>query len=208
MFEQRKYSRQELCEYFNTDRLDAIKAKLDRQGYAYKTEGRGKQLVLEILGQSKQQALKVYCVEQLGFECNVDEKKLRAFLNNALTNEGFINLQLNEMREQLESQGICICEKTLAKYQKKIEQLGWITRKPLDFIYYVYDKKKQHNTYITREEYNSLYQTYWNTVREDKGFDRAEREILDKYGSKPKKRYKQVINGLYCKEYNRVLELL
>ena len=41
MLELRDYSRAELIELYGTDRLDAIKAKVKRQGYTYENVGRG-----------------------------------------------------------------------------------------------------------------------------------------------------------------------
>ena len=45
-----------------------------------------------------------------------------------------------------------------------------------------------------------MYRNYWNTVRIDKSFERAEREIKEKYGSKPRKRLKEVVNGIYSRQ--------
>lgn len=207
MLEKRLYSRQELLELFNTDRLDAIKNKLTRQGYKYISEGRGNSYTMTIV-ELPRSALQRYCIDQLGFDCNVDVEKLRAFLKNVLCNEGFINLQLNEMREELEKQGVSITEKTLSKYLSQIERLDWLTTTGFDYVYYVFDSAERHNKYISREEYISMYSTYWNTVREEKGYCKAELEILQKYGNKPKKRNKQEINGIYSKQYQQLIELL
>lgn len=208
MLEERIYSRKELYSIFNTERLDAIKAKIARQGYTFQDIGRGQDYAMKILATPQAGALKVFCIEQLGFDKNIDEKKLGAFLKNVLCNEGFINLQINEMVRELNRQGISICDKTLSKYLSHIEKLLWISKCGYDFIYYVFDKKEQRNKYISKEEYQAMYSRYWNTVREDKSFDRADKEILEKYGNKPKKRYKKEINGIYSKYYNELMKLL
>lgn len=208
MLELRDYSREELIELFGTDRLDAIKAKVKRQGYRYENLGRGKSYFMRIIETPQDSLVKHYCIDKLGFDTNTDFKKLRYFLQNVLSNEGFVNLQLEEMREELEKQGISISTKTLGKYQQKLKELGWTTQNYFDYVYFVYDKNLQHNRYITKEEYKEMYSNYWNTVRLDKSFDRAERQIKEKYGNKPRKRLKDVVNGIYSRQQNELIELI
>ena len=58
------------------------------------------------------------------------------------------------------------------------------------------------------ELYKEMYSNYWNTVRIDKSFERAEREIKEKYGSKPRKRLKEVVNGIYSRQQNELIEII
>lgn len=208
MLELRDYSRKELIELFGTDRLDAIKAKVKRQGYTYENVGRGKDYFMRIQARPQDTLLKCYCIEQLGFDANTDFEKLRHYLQNVLCNEGFVSLQIDEMREELEKQGVSISPKTIGKYQQKIKELGWATQSYHDYVYFVFDKNQQHNRYITKDEYKEMYSNYWNTVRIDKSFERAEREIKEKYGSKPRKRLKEVVNGIYSRQQNELIEII
>ena len=208
MLELRDYSRAELIELYGTDRLDAIKAKVKRQGYTYENVGRGQSYFMRIQACPQDTLMKRYCIDQLGFDANTDFEKLGSFLRNVVSNEGFVTLQIDEMREELLKQGCSISPKTLQSYKHKIRQLGWTTYSYVDYVYFVFDKNQQHNRYISKEEYKEMYNQYWNTVRLDKSFDRAEREIKEKYGNKPRKRLKEVVNGIYSRQYNELIELI
>ena len=47
MLELKQYTRQELISIYKTDRLDAIKKKVTREGYKYTNLGRGKDYVMQ-----------------------------------------------------------------------------------------------------------------------------------------------------------------
>lgn len=209
MLELRKYSRSELIQLFNTNRLDAIKAKIIRQGYKFNDNGRGNNYVMEIteLPTSDQQ-LKQYCINTLLFPPQIDIKKLKVFLLNYLTNEQFITLQHNEMKEEIEQQGISISLNTISSYCNQLISIGWSYGTNTDFTYYVFDNNIQHNRYISKEEYCQMYQDYWNTVKQEQSFYNAEIEIRKKYGNKPKKRQLLVKNGIYNQQYQEVLDLI
>ena len=49
MLEKRIYTRQELIEIYKTQRLDAIKNKVKREGYSYIDSGRGASYTMQIV---------------------------------------------------------------------------------------------------------------------------------------------------------------
>ena len=210
MLEIRNYSRQELIELYKTERLDYIKKKIKKEGYAFNDCGQGKNYIMKITAlpdDGKQ--LEKYCIEELGFSAQVNFSVLKYFLYNFLLDESFMTLQFNEMSEVLKQQGIQVTPQTISNYYKHLESIGWVYSDSFDYVYYVYDIHTEHNIYITKEEYCTMYKDYWITVRENNGdFLDAELNILKKYGNKPKKRYKKIKNGFYTVEYNTVMELL
>lgn len=209
MLEQRDYTRQELVSIYKTERVDAIKKKLSRQGYTFEPKGRGNNLVISIISLPVgEDAFKRYCVEELGFSPQTSFDKLKVFLYNCLDNEGFIALQHNEMAETMERQGTPITEETVSGYCKAMARLDWFSYSSFDYVYYVFDKEEQHNKYIDQSEYRELYRNYWKTVEDDKSTVRAEVEIRAKYGSKPKKRLRPALNGFYHKQYNTLMKLI
>ena len=209
MLEIRDYTRQELIAIYNTDRIDAIKKRLSRQGYTFSAKGRGNNLIISITSLPVgNDAFKQYCIEELGFSKQTNFDKLKVFLKNCLTNNNFISLQYNEMREELEKQGITIAEETIANYCKVLNKLDWFSYSYFDCVYYVYDTSIKHNKYIDKKEYCEMYNNYWNSVKQDKSFVKAEIEIKAKYGSKPKKRLKPVLCGFYYKQYDTILKLI
>lgn len=209
MLEKRIYTRQELIEIYKTQRLDAIKNKVKREGYSYIDSGRGASYTMQIVDIPKGQAFKEYCINVLKFAPQTDFNILRCYLHNFIYNDGFITLQYNEMKEVLNKQGIDVCEKTIASYYEHLKGIGWAYKTPFEYIYYVYDTEQQHNRYISQEEFREMYKGFYKQVRKDGGkFYNAEKIIREKYGGKPKKRPLLQKNGFYNEQYNAVQELL
>ena len=78
MLDMRTYTRQELIDIFKTDRLDSIKAKIQRRGYIYTTSGRGDTFTMTITGLPPR--FKTFCIERLGFAPQTDFERLKVFL--------------------------------------------------------------------------------------------------------------------------------
>ncbi len=211
MLEKRIYSRQELIEIYKTDRLDAIKKKIKRDGYSYIDNGRGKSYTMQITAlPDGDKEFSKYCVEELGFKPQTDFKKLKAFIYNYLYNDEFMTLQYNEMQEQLKLQGVEISLPTISGYNEHLIDIGWTYIETFyENIYYVFDTSSNHNRYIEKEEYKEMYKKYWQTViANDYDFTDAEINIKEKYGGKPKKRPKPMLNGFYSSQYKAVKEIL
>ena len=219
MLDKRTYSRQELIDIYKTDRLDAIKKKITREGYSYKDCGRGKSYTMEILSlpdNSKQ--FEEYCIREMGFAPQTNFIILKYFLYNVITNDDFIKLQYNEMVEILKEQMKAIIEKnknisitaqTISKYFKQLQENDWIFLDSFEYVYYVYDTNINHNRYIDKKEYCKMYKDYWITLRATHyDFEIAENQIRAKYGSKPKKRAKAEINAFSFMQYNAIQEFL
>ena len=219
MLDKRIYSRQELIDIYKTDRLDAIKKKISREGYSYKDCGRGKSYTMEILSlPDNSRQFKEYCIKEMGFVPQTNFIILKYFLYNVITNDEFITLQYNEMAEILKEQMKDILEKekisvtaqTISKYFKQLQENDWICLDGVfEFTYYVYDTSINHNRYIDKKEYCEMYKNYWITLRATHyDFDIAENQIRAKYGSKPKKRAKANINAFCFMQYNAIQEFL
>ena len=114
MLEKRTYSRKQLIDLYHTNRLDAIKNKINRQGYKYIDNGRGSSYYLTITDIPQSTAFKQYCINVLGFSCQTDFEKLKAFLRFILSNDNYIILQYSEMQEILKKSGIEISTKTIS----------------------------------------------------------------------------------------------
>lgn len=204
MLEKRIYSRQELIKLYKTERLDAIKKKITREGYSYINSGRGASYTMQIIDIPEEQAFKEYCIKELGFAPQTDFKILKYFLYNFIYDSNFINLQYNEMEEVMKKQGISVCKETISSYYKHLKSIGWIDTSQYEYIYYVYDIVQQHNRYISKE----LYKEFYKQVYSYYGVFYNAENIISKYGGKPKKRPLSQKNGIYNKQYNVVKELL
>ena len=217
MLEKRIYTRQELIELYKTKRLDAIKNKIKREGYSFNDCGRGASYTMEIISlPNTDNQFKRYCIEQLGFKPQVNFTILKYYIKNVLHNEGFITLQFNEMaavmREQmqdiLEKENITITEQTISAYFQQLKSIGWLYSDCFEHVYYVYDNNICKNKYITKEEYCEMYKQYYEIIDREHDYGKAETFIKRKYGSKPKKRIKELLNAFYNKEYKAAAALL
>lgn len=208
--EKRVYSRAELVDLFKTDRLDAIKAKIERAGYTYRSSGRGKSYTMEIQDLPMEDPFKKFCIETLGYDQRTEFPKLKVFLYYFLADDEFMTLQNNEMSKLIEDQtGIHISSDTISNYYDRLKARGWADHFYGEYVYYIYDNNEKKNRYISREEYCSIYREFWAIVRAHKGdFSVADSKIRAKYGNKPKKRFKELKTAFFNKEYDELWQIL
>ena len=209
MLEKRKYTRSELIEIYKTDRLDAIKARIQRAGYIFQSSGRGKDYTMEILDLPKEDELKQYCREILGFSAQTDFTKLKYFLFFFLQNEDFMTLQFNQMAQVMRDHGITISDQTISTYFNHLRSIGWIYMDHFDFVYFLYDEGQEQMRYITREEYCEINKEFWQLIKGKKyTWKEAAAEIRRKYGNKPRKRPKAEKTAFFLDQYQAVWDLI
>lgn len=209
MLEKRKYTRQELIDLYKTSRLDAIKNKICRAGYLYTDAGRGKDYTLEITDLPKDDQFKQYCIEELGFNAQTDFQKLKTFLFFFLENEEFMTLQYTEMEQIIKDHGGSISATTISSYFKQLSSIGWATRDPFEYVYFLHDGSSGTTKYISREEYCSINKEFWQLIKkEGKSWSEAYSKIREKYGNKPRKRLKEVKTGFFSKQYEELWDLI
>lgn len=93
MLDLRQYTRQELIDLFKTQRLDSIKAKLQRNGYKYTTQGRGKEFTLTITELPLR--FRNFCIDELHFAPQTDFVKLKNFLYRFMFDEDFRHMPID-----------------------------------------------------------------------------------------------------------------
>ena len=113
------YTRQELQELFQTDRIDYIKSKLKRQGYIYTTCGRGKTFTLTIVGTPPR--FRNFCIEHLGFAPQTDFVRLKIFLYKLFFDKEFRKLPYYAMVLLLENE-MSIPYQTLSHWLSILEK--------------------------------------------------------------------------------------
>lgn len=209
MLEKRKYTRSELIEIYKTDRLDAIKARIQRAGYIFQSSGRGKGYTMEILDLPKEDELRQYCREILGFSAQTDFTKLKYFLFFFLENEEFMTLQYNQMAQVMNDHGIEITQQTISNYFQHLQTIGWIHIGRFDYVYFLYDEAQGETRYISREEYCAINKEFWQLIKGQKyTWQEAAAEIRRKYGNKPRKRPKAEKTAFFLDQYQRVWDLI
>lgn len=209
MLEKKIYSREQLIKLYHTDRLDAIKKKINREGYKYIDSGRGSSYTMQITYIPQSTEFKDYCINELCFSSRTDFNNLKWFFRFLLSNYDNVKLQYNEMQEILVKQGIAISAQTISNYCKHLQSIGWIHEDSSSYVYYYYDYDIKHNRYITKEQYRKIYKNYWIIYyKHGKSFQQAEQYLCKVYGSKPKKRPLKTLNGIYKSQFNKIKSMI
>ena len=198
----REYTRKELEQLFATNRLDAIKRKLNSDGYTYKTSGRGKDFTLTIT--ACKNAFKVFCKEELGFSPQTDFEKLKGFLNRLFYDEAFAKLPFSAMERECG-----ISSETLSKWIKHLCNQNLITLAFGDFIFYS-SRKVEKNRFetieITEQQYKDAWKAYWEG-RND-GYFISMCRMYETIQGTPHKRGKLIENAFEIERLDKLKELV
>lgn len=181
MLDMRTYNRQELIDIFKTDRLDSIKAKIQRRGYTYTTSGRGKDFTLTVTGLPPR--FKTFCIERLGFAPNTDFDRLKIFLSYFFFDEEFRQLPVGAMAWYLENE-MYITYQTFSRWINKLIDKGLIYRSPFDFNYYACNGN-QKPIRITKELYCEAWKAYWE--EREQGYEYSMGNMMRVAGGKAHK---------------------
>lgn len=169
MLDLRQYTRQELIDLFKTQRLDSIKAKLQRNGYKYTTQGRGKEFTLTITELPLR--FRNFCIDELHFAPQTDFVKLKKFLYRFMFDEDFRHMP-NKGMARLMMDDIQISNQTISKYILKLYNENIVGFSKEGLYYSIDPNYKEKDNYckrITAEEYKNAWQTYWKTKEENGG---------------------------------------
>ncbi len=161
MLELRTYTRQELIELFETERIDSIKNKLNRQGYTYATSGRGQDYTLTITALPPR--FRNYCIDVLGFAPQTDFERLKHFLYMFFFDKEFQQLPLTTMSHLL-NETIYVSRQTLGNWINKLIDKGIIHKSNVEFNYFAFGKDQEGNDVtlpITKEIYVKAWNEYW-----------------------------------------------
>ena len=167
MLDLQTYSRQELIDLFKTQRIDSIKAKLQRKGYKYTTTGRGEAFTLTITELPLR--FRNFCIDELHFAPQTDFVKLKKFLYRFMFDEDFRHMP-NKGMARLMMDDIKISNQTISKYILKLYQENIIGFSKEGLYYSIDINYKEHDNYcrrITAEEYKKAWEIYWKTKEEN-----------------------------------------
>lgn len=181
MLERRCYSRQELVDLFKTDRLDSIKNKLNRQGYQYTTDGRGKTFTLTITELPPR--FRSFCIEELGFHPQTDFKGLKEFLYRFFLDEKFQKLPSTAMAREVN-----MSYQTINRWIDKLIKQNMIMRDWFEFNYFAHGRDSADNIItfpIDKDTYSNAWSAYWD------GRQYSYSEAVNRMGA--------VVNGTPCK---------
>lgn len=196
------YSRTELVQLFGTNRIDAIKNRLDRDGYVYAASGRGNDLFISITGCTK--PFEVFCKEELNFPAQTNFDRLKDFLKRLLFDEEFARLPFAAMERK-----IGISSQTISKWIKILEAANLITLSSGHYIYYIsrrVDLNDLEIIEITEKEYKDAWSAYWEG-RED-GYFLSVNRLYNVNEGTPHKRGLMVENAFEMERMEKLRELL
>lgn len=196
------YKREELIKLFGTNRIDAIKNKLDRNGYIYTTSGRGNDLTITVSDCTK--AFETFCKEELGFAAQTNFEKLKVFLRRLFFDEEFCKLPFAAMQRE-----IGISEQTISKWVKHLVDNDLIVLSIGEFNYYLsrrIDMTNFETIELTEQEYKDAWKAYWEG-RED-GYTISFNRMYYTNGGTPHKRGVMFENAFEMEKLEKLKELL
>lgn len=209
MLECKEYTAPELWKYFGVKNNDGLDEKLKE---TYKVEfikagsGRNARYTITAIPDP----FKVFCVFDLGFPSQTDFRKLRDFIFYLLGDDDFNWRPAEMMEEYLRVEGRGISRQTIGKYQKRLEDLGFVGEWG-DYVYYRVYKYYgvQKHEEITREEYNFAWRQYFNYRAEhpDQDSRPAYAYMYGLFGGVPRKQRRMEQNAFYLEQLNTLYEL-
>lgn len=237
IIEYKIYTRNEILEILETNRLDSAKNKLNSMNIKYNIIGRGDNCKIEIKFIPDDYELKKYCKDILGFNSNTVNNymhKLKPVLYSLIYfGDDFINITDKFKKEYIEEVfNINIMSNTISKYIKIINKGNLITKFNETSI--KFGNSNGHIVYISSEKYKSVWREYMQTITEkypcynllnlidDEDFIR---EIKNKFIENTPEGYKlrnefnnirfkkkhelKLFNGIYCSEiFKKLRELI
>ena len=202
MLDMRSYTRQELIDIFKTDRLDSIKAKIQRRGYTYTTSGRGKDFTLTITGLPPR--FSNFCIERLGFAPQTDFERLKIFLGYFFFDEEFRQLPVGAMAWAIEKE-MYITYQTFSRWINKLIDKGIIHKSTMEFNYYACNEN-QMPIRITKELYCEAWREYWK--ERDYGYEHSMSNMMRVVGGKAHKFGVIDVNAFEEDTINELKEIL
>ena len=202
------YSRQDLIELFNTDRLDNIKRSLSRLGYEYTTSGRGKELKVTIT--QTPNAFKMFCINELGIPPQSDFVLLRTFFYYFFCDDEFKQLPIAQMAKVLEQEGQPICRQTISKWIEYLSQKEIINISTDNYKYYVSFSTGLNNYVeeIGQEEYKKAWRKYWSVRNGGGTYAEAFNAMCRVNGGTVFKKPQIEENAFYASTINNLIDLL
>ena len=198
----KNYSRAELVQLFGTNRIDAIKNKLDRDGYDYTACGRGNDLIISITGCTK--PFEVFCKEELNIPAQTNIDRLKKFLKRLFFDDKFARLPFAAMEREV---GIS-CQ-TISKWIKILVAANLITLSNGEYIYYISRRVNMDDLEIidiTEQQYKDAWAAYWEG--RDDGYFLSVNRLYNINEGTPHKRGMMIENAFEKERMEKLRELL
>lgn len=189
MLEQKTYTRNELIEIYGTTRLDAIKKKVERQGYQFKNNGRGATYTMTITAlPNNDNTFKLYCISELGFKPQTDFEQLKKYFAQLLSDASFVNQPYTEM-----SVASDILPQTLRAYTEYLLKIDLLSALPSRH-YFLYDYISERNIEICSKKCAYIL----NIFKIDR------KQFNTKYFRQPQVVQHKELNGFYLDKINKL----
>lgn len=106
-----------------------------------------------------------------------------------------------------DKEGINIGVSAISHYIDTLNNNGLAQSHGMSYVYYIFDNNTRTNIYLTRENYNELYKSFFQIKRQENEFI-AFQKIFAYYGSIAKKKPKREKNGFYLEQYETLLNYI
>lgn len=194
----RTYARQELIDMFHTERLDSIKRSLKRMNIEYETSGSGKKFTLTVT--AAPDAFKTICVNELGIPAQSDFYILRNLFYYIFCDE-----ELSLTDSALETK-LGTTRQTIRKWIEFFKDKGLLVENAGEYSYYVAIDKDYVE--ITKEEYLTAWNRYWEVKQETGNPDIAFAAMIQVNGGVVSRAPKREENGFYTELIDALVEAI
>lgn len=200
----RNYTKAELSEIMGTRPMQSLERKLQRYEIEYTKTGRGESAVFSI--HQIRNRFKMYCIEELKYDCKTDFQKLSYFIYYFFNDDEFMAMpdEIKEVRMTANEQPVS--RQTIAKYARKLEENNLVLLKSGNYRYYFAYHGTQ--TMTDKETYSKAWKEYWKRIHdggypwEAIGYMRAE------YGGIARKQAIPLINGIFNEKIDYICSLV
>lgn len=203
------YTKEDLVEIFNTDKVCNITRSLERLGYQYITNGKkGKNYQLTIT--ATPDAFKMFCINQLDIPAQSDFHLLKIFFYHFFGDLEFQNLPVSEMERLLKEENKPISRQTISKWIDYLKSKNIIAADKTDYVYYatVSVEGKVGSVEISREDYVRAWKVYWNARNSGRTYSEAFNAMCKVNDGSVYKKPSIVENGFYSELINDLVDIL
>lgn len=200
------YTKQELVEIFNTNRMDSIKRSLQRLGFEFTTKGRDSNYTITIT--SAPSAFKLFAIEELKFDKRTYFDGLELYLQLFFLDEDFrtlpVSQQVNVMKAAHNEE---ITRQTIANWRKKIIEIGLVHEDSEDCRYYSV-KSGDAPFELTKEEYKRYWGNFYKVLSSTGSAAEAWNNMFYEAGGKCCKVNNYQENGFYNETIDTLIQIL
>lgn len=199
----RDYTRTELSKIMGPKDNQALERKLERYEIEYAKQGDGKKAIYSIHRMNN--LFKMYCVEELKYDCRTNFHKLMYFFYYYFNDDEFLAMPDEVKEQRMTANEQPVSRQTIANYSRKLEKNNLVLLKTGNYIYYF---AYQGNRSITDEQtYKKAWREYWKCIHNGGYPWEAIWNMRTEYGGVARKQNIPEVNGIFNEKIEYICSL-